>query len=103
MVLHEFAHQIDQADGAADGVPEFEDEEDYGLWSRAFAPAYEDFCERVAAGKHTVLDDYGAESPAEFFAVCSEVFFKQPDRLAAGHPALYGELSRLYRVDPLSW
>ncbi|MGE9269878.1 MAG: zinc-dependent peptidase, partial [Verrucomicrobiales bacterium] len=61
VVLHEFAHQIDQADGAADGVPEFEEREDYGRWSRALAPAYDAFCEAVKSGRRTVLDEYGAE------------------------------------------
>jgi Mlc titration factor MtfA (ptsG expression regulator) len=31
------------------------------------------------------------------------VFFEQPQRMAAEHPALYGELRTLYRVDPSGW
>ena len=27
---------------------------------------------------HTVLDDYGATDPAEFFAVATECFFEKP-------------------------
>lgn len=103
VVLHEFAHQLDQEDGAADGVPEFEEVEDYGRWSRAMAPAYEAFVERVNAGKRTVLDDYGAQSPAEFFAVATETFFERAVALKREEPEVYAELARFYGVDPAEW
>ncbi|GAA5484335.1 zinc-dependent peptidase [Haloferula sargassicola] len=103
VVLHEFAHQLDQEDGAADGVPEFEEMEDYGRWSRAMAPAYESFVERVNAGKRTVLDDYGAESPAEFFAVATETFFEKSAALKREEPEVYAELARFYGMDPAAW
>lgn len=103
VVLHEFAHQIDQEDGAADGVPEFEETADYGKWSRAFRPAYIDFCERVNAGKRTVLDDYGAESPAEFFAVATETFFERSKGLKREEPEIFAELVKFYGMDPSEW
>ncbi|BCX49942.1 phenylalanyl-tRNA synthetase subunit alpha [Haloferula helveola] len=103
VVLHEFAHQLDQEDGAADGVPDFEDPLDYGRWSRAFAPAYEAFCERVNAGKRTVLDAYGGESPAEFFAVATETFFERPKALREEEPEIYEQLQRFYGMDPSGW
>ena len=46
---------------------------------------------------------YGATDPAEFFAVASEVFFEQPQSMAAEHPELFRELSQFYRLNPLSW
>ncbi len=103
VVIHEFAHQIDQADGLADGAPDFEEVEDYGRWSGAFAPAYEEFCERVQDGRRTVMDDYGAESPAEFFAVASETFFERAAKMKSEEPEIYAELARFYRMDPASW
>jgi hypothetical protein len=51
----------------------------------------------------SLFDDYGATDPAEFFAVISEVFFEQPERMASEHPALYRELSQFYSLNPLSW
>jgi Mlc titration factor MtfA (ptsG expression regulator) len=54
-------------------------------------------------GEHSVLDHYGATSPAEFFAVATESYFEQPWRLAARHPALYDEFLKYYRVDPRDW
>ena len=103
VVLHEFAHQIDQEDGAADGVPEFEEPADYGKWSEAFLPAYDDFRERVNAGKRTVLDDYGAESPAEFFAVATETFFERAKGMKREEPEIYAELVKFYGMDPGTW
>ncbi|MEM1084762.1 MAG: M90 family metallopeptidase [Verrucomicrobiota bacterium] len=103
VVLHEFAHQLDQEDGVADGVPELEEVEDYGIWSRAFAPAYEDFCERVEQGKRTVLDDYGATNPAEFFAVATETFFEKASQMAKEEPEVYAALVDFYGMDPSGW
>ncbi len=54
----------------------------------------------VRRRRRTVLDPYGAEDPAEFFAVATETFFEAPRRLASRHPALYDVLRRFYRQDP---
>ena len=103
VVLHEFAHQLDQEDGAADGVPSLDDGDDYGRWSRAMAPAYRDFVERVNSGKRSVLDDYGATNPAEFFAVATETFFEKPDALLREEPEVFAELSAFYGMNPATW
>jgi Mlc titration factor MtfA (ptsG expression regulator) len=103
VVLHEFAHQLDQEDGAADGVPELKEMTDYGKWSQAFLPAYDAFCERVNAGKRSVLDDYGAESPAEFFAVATETFFERAKGLKREEPEIFAELVKFYGMDPSEW
>lgn len=103
VVLHEFAHQLDQSDGAADGVPPMEEMEDYGKWSQAFLPAYDAFCERVNEGKRSVLDDYGAESPAEFFAVATETFFERAKGLKREEPGIHAELVKFYGMDPAEW
>jgi Mlc titration factor MtfA (ptsG expression regulator) len=103
VVLHEFAHQLDQGDGHADGVPELEETDDYGKWSQAFLSAYDAFCERVNRGKRSVLDDYGAESPAEFFAVATETFFERAKGLKREEPEIHAELARFYGMDPETW
>jgi Mlc titration factor MtfA (ptsG expression regulator) len=103
VVIHEFAHQLDQEDGAADGVPDFEDGDDYGCWSRAFAPSYEAFCERVNRGQRSVLDDYGATNPAEFFAVATETFFEKPKAMKREEPEVYEALVEFYGMDPNEW
>jgi Mlc titration factor MtfA (ptsG expression regulator) len=103
VVIHEFAHQLDQEKGYANGAPDLADFQRYPRWSRVLGQEYGALQERLRNQEAGVLDPYAATDPAEFFAVCSEVFFEQPGRLAAEHPALYGELSRFYRIDPLSW
>ncbi len=103
VVIHEFAHQLDQENGAANGAPRLARREHYPSWSTVFGDEYAKLRAEAAAGSDTLLDHYGASDPAEFFAVVSEVFFEQPRRLAAEHCALYRELARFYRVDPLCW
>lgn len=101
--LHEFSHQLDQDNGAGDGVPELKTSSCYKAWSDAFKPAFETLQQRVASGKRTVIDDYGAENPAEFFAVSTETFYEKPKQLKERYPELYDQLSAYYGVDPLSW
>ncbi|MFN2565103.1 MAG: zinc-dependent peptidase [Gemmatimonadaceae bacterium] len=96
VILHEFAHQLDTEDGRADGVPLLDRGSDYVTWARALAPEYERLRERPF---ESILDTYGAEDPAEFFAVSTEAFFERPHELRDRHPELYTELSRFYRLD----
>lgn len=51
-------------------------------------------------GIPSVLDDYGATNPAEFFAVATECFFEKSAALRRKHPRLYEELKAYYRQDP---
>lgn len=103
LVLHEFAHQLDQEDGRGDGVPIFEQESMYTTWAEVLSPEFERLKKRSSKGKRSVMDDYGATNPAEFFAVATETFFEKPNQLKAKHPALYEELAEYYCVDPISW
>jgi len=96
VVIHEFAHKIDMNDGYADGVPPLRgtalDE-----WRAVFKDEYE---HREPRESDAVLRPYAWASPAEFFAVSSEVFFCLPVELSAAKPALYGALRDLYGQDP---
>ena len=103
VVLHEFAHQLDQADGAADGAPILSHRASYATWCRILSREYERLRKRVRSGRRTLLDEYGATDPAEFFAVATETFFERPRKLREKHPELYAELQRFYNVDPASW
>ena len=103
VVIHEFAHQLDQEKGYASGAPELGGRDHYTRWSRVLGEEYRRLQERGEAAESSLLDDYGATDPAEFFAVVSEVFFEQPRQLEDEHPALYAELSRFYRVSPIDW
>ena len=103
VVIHEFAHQLDQWKGQANGAPWLGRRDRYPQWSRVMHEEYARLRYQAAAAEPSLFSFYGATSPAEFFAVVSEVFFEQPREMAAMHPALYGELRTLYRVDPSSW
>ena len=103
VVLHEFAHQLDQFDGVADGLPVLKSRDDYPEWAEVMQASFKELCEMVERGKRTVLDDYGATNPAEFFAVSTETFFERPSALYREHPELFGQLKRFYGLDPLDW
>lgn len=103
VVIHEFAHQLDQENGPANGAPFLGARKRYASWSRALGAAYADLQRRVAESEPGVLDPYGAQDPAEFFAVASETFFEKPAALALEQPELFGELAAYYQVDPRAW
>ena len=103
VVIHEFAHQLDQETGEANGAPALARRAHYKRWSQVLGAEFRLLQRRTALGVDTLFSEYGATDPAEFFAVISEVFFEQPQRMADEHPALYRELTLLYRLDPLSW
>ncbi|BAZ20835.1 hypothetical protein NIES4073_17130 [Kalymmatonema gypsitolerans NIES-4073] len=103
VVLHEFAHQLDQEDGKAEGVPILQGKSDYLVWAQVMAEEYQQLCAQVQRGVKTVMDSYGATNPAEFFAVATETFFEKPQQLLKQHPALYQLLQRYYQLDPVLW
>lgn len=102
VVLHEFAHQLDEEDGSANGAPPLPSRAMYGPWARILGHDYAELVASTQKGQEGLLDPYGAISPAEFFAVATEFFFEAPNRLKARHPALYEELRLYYRQDPAS-
>ena len=103
VVIHEFAHQLDQENRHADGLPELENRQAIGNWAHAFSGAYEDFCKDLDAGRKTVMDPYGATNPAEFFAVATETFFEKAKKLQKDYPNLYEQLVKFYGLDPRAW
>ncbi len=102
LVIHEFAHKIDMADGGANGCPPLPDAKARDAWHHTMTRAYEHFARRVDRGEDTAIDPYAAEAPAEFFAVLSEVFFAEPSLLHDEYPRVYDAFRRFYRQDPLA-
>jgi Mlc titration factor MtfA (ptsG expression regulator) len=100
VALHEFAHQLDQEDGVADGAPILDHGSHYVAWARVLGAEYEQLRHSSRKGKKSVLDRYGATNPAEFFAVATECFFEKPIQMKRKHPELYDELKGYYRQDP---
>ena len=125
VVIHEFAHRLDQDHGPANGAPWLGPEQGrggyegrggrggYDEWARVLGAEYAALRARVAAGEGSgeggeqgeagLISAYGATDPAEFFAVVSELFFERPAELQGAHAALYEQLRRAYRTDPATW
>ena len=128
VVLHEFAHQLDQETGSANGAPRLGSRAAHARWARVMADEFAALQARIRAREAAaaraqagwswfgtspvdtptpppadLISDYGATNEAEFFAVVTEVFFEQSGALADRHPALFALLRDYYRVDPRTW
>ncbi|HEX4047590.1 MAG TPA: M90 family metallopeptidase [Elusimicrobiota bacterium] len=100
VVLHEFAHQLDQESGGPGGAPVLPRRSMYVAWARVLGAEYVQLRKDSACGRKNILDKYGATNPAEFFAVATECFFEKGAALRLVHPELYEELKLYYRQDP---
>jgi Mlc titration factor MtfA (ptsG expression regulator) len=100
VVLHEFAHQLDQEAGAGPGAPALPRRSMYVAWARVLGHDFDQLVRETHHHQRDVLDQYGATNPAEFFAVATETFFEKPRQLRAKHPELYGQLQAFYLQDP---
>ncbi|MGQ0528620.1 MAG: zinc-dependent peptidase [Panacagrimonas sp.] len=95
VVVHEFAHQLDDEGQAGEGAPALKD---YATWSTVMKTEFE----RLRRHRRPpVLDPYGAESPAEFFGVVTEAFFQRGAELARHHAQLYELLRAYYGFDTI--
>ncbi len=106
VVIHEFAHQLDQEAGHANGAPWLGTQARRRRWAAVMAHEFEQLRQQVqgaSSGAGGLIEPYAATDPAEFFAVVSEVFFEQPGALALAHPALFGEFAQYYATNPLHW
>ena len=103
VIIHEFAHQLDQEDGGAHGDPILESRSNYVTWAKVLGEEFKILKEKAAKHKKSTMDYYGATNPAEFFAVATETFFEKPVQMKTKHPELYEELKKFYKLDPCSW
>ncbi|GAB4201777.1 MAG: zinc-dependent peptidase [Wenzhouxiangellaceae bacterium] len=103
VVLHEFAHQLDQESGITNGAPLLSRRSGYQRWAEVLSEEYRDLVDDARFGRESLLDYYGATNPAEFFAVATEVFYEQPGKMAEQHPELFQQLRQYYAVDPREW
>lgn len=102
VVFHEFAHQLDSEAGGMDGAPRLEREGQYLPWARVLGSEYQSLANSIRNGQPTFINPYGATNPAEFFAVCTELFFERGREMKARHPELYQQLADFYKQDPAS-
>ena len=96
VVFHEFAHKLDMLDDLVDGTPPLAPDA-RERWIEVCTAEYE----LLRSGTDdSLLSDYAAVDPGEFFAVVTEVFFDLPGELRAAKPDLYSVLRDFYRQDP---
>jgi len=99
VVYHEFAHKLDQLDGAADGMPPLPGREARAAWRQTLGTNLRRLQRRGSDG---LVRAYAATNPAEYFAVTSELFFTRPLDLRERLPRVYQRLAEFYRQDPAS-
>lgn len=100
VVIHEFAHKLDERNGEANGMPPLHRDQSAREWARVFTDAFEVFTQEADAGAELPFDDYATTHPAEFFAVATETFFLRPQTLRVAFPEVYRALTVFYRQDP---
>ena len=103
VVLHEFAHQLDFENHAADGMPGLATREQQLTWAAVMRSEFASLRAADESGVPTLLDTYGAKDPAEFFAVSVEAFFELPRALRARYPKLYEQLRNYFQQDPVEY
>jgi Mlc titration factor MtfA (ptsG expression regulator) len=101
VVVHEIAHKLDALDGVLDGTPPLPGHWQRE-WARDFQQAFEALAQDIDAGRETAVDGYAAEAPEEFFAVCSEYHFSDPQLLRESMPQVANHLQRFYGTSPLA-
>jgi len=100
IVFHEFAHQLDLESGSTQGAPILPANTGYSDWARVLNKEYQTLIDTLEQGGESLIDPYGATSPAEFFAVVTECFFLKSLELERLHPELYNQMKLYYRQDP---
>lgn len=85
VVIHEFVHKMDMADGGPNGCPPLPSQAARQAWRAVMSPAFERFRHQVLmaerfGGEWPWLDAYGAQTPVEFFAVTAEAYFVNRER-----------------------
>jgi hypothetical protein len=97
VVLHEFAHKVDMADGVADGIPPLVGRNQLA----EFDGIAQSVLDAIRSGEPSdPLRDYATLNRSELFAVATESFFLRPADLRSRFEDLYRALALFYRQDP---
>lgn len=98
VIIHEFAHKVDMADGMANGTPPIRPRERAIRFDQALDQALEGLRNGEPAPP---LRPYAAINRAEMFAVATEAFFLRPAEMEDRFRTLYRALEDFYRQNPL--
>jgi len=103
VVIHEFAHHIDDLNGVMDGEPPFPTVSLANRWKAAAAAAMERVEELESIGITSVIDAYGLTNKLEFFAVSCEAFYCNPIELEREFREVFELLTLLFQLNPQQW
>ena len=99
LVFHEFAHQLDEETGSANGIPVSTNHPLYSDWKRIISKEYENLLQAVTSGQETIIREYGATNKTEFFAVVTECYFEKPNELKDYSRELNELYYSFYQID----
>jgi len=102
VVIHELAHKLDMLRDGANGAPPMHPDMRPGEWHAIFSAAWERLNNDWERHRPLPIDDYALTNPAEFFAVCSESFFEDPEDMLTHMPHVYRLLCQFYRQQPVA-
>jgi Mlc titration factor MtfA (ptsG expression regulator) len=91
-MIHEFAHVLDYYSTGLDGLA-ISNKQQQEIWKNNYR-------EEEAKGNASIISEYGLSNPYEFFAVSSELFFTEQDRLKQHLPQLLSSLQKIYGYMP---
>jgi hypothetical protein len=97
VVLHEFAHKIDMADGVSDGNPPIRGHGESLEFERILSGVLQTLRSEPDGGP---LREYGSTNRSELFAVATEAFFLTPRDLQSQFGDLYEALAGFYLQTP---
>ena len=105
VILHEFAHVLDQADDAtAQSIPVAVDSlVDRVKWEQVIDQEYPKIKAAYAEGRAHTIRDYSLTDNAEFFSCATESFFERSKELHQHNPEIYELLQDYYGLDPVRW
>jgi hypothetical protein len=109
VVMHEFAHRLDQSDNITDGIPtnHLKSGETYYVWRDVIYKEYQKHLKKLKKinkkNNKLLLTEYAGTNEAEFFAVATEFFFEKANKFKKSEPRLYELLKDFYNVDPSLW
>lgn len=87
--IHEFSHLLDKEDGSIDGLPVGLNKDERSHWLKVF--------KETLNSEEFKLDPYARTNNAEFFAVSSEIYKENPERLKRWHPELFEILDEYFK------
>src|SRR5262249_46038574 len=103
VVIHEFAHQLDDLDGLSNGTPPLADSAAAERWQIVWQGAFNDHPAALDRDEETFFTEHAGDNEKEFFADATEAFYCCPADLREGYPEIFELLGSYFRVDPLRW